>query len=141
MFERFDEKARRMIFFARDEACQSGSSHIETEHLLLGLLREDEQIARRIGRGGATNESIRKRIEAERAAGEKLPTSLDIPLSAESKRALIFAAEEANLLPQKWIGTEQLLLGLLREEKSVASHILRDCQFDLSILHEELNRS
>ena len=117
MFERYTEKARRVIFFARYEASQFGSPCIETEHLLLGLLREDKALANRFLRSSASVESIRKQIEAHTTLREKVSTSVDLPLSHECKRVLAYGAEEAERLNHKHIGTEHLLLGLLREEK------------------------
>lgn len=88
MFEHYTEKARRTIFFARYEASQLGGSYIETEHLLLGLLREDKALANRFLGSHAAVESIRKRIEDRTAPGQKVSTSVDLPLSHESKRVL-----------------------------------------------------
>jgi ATP-dependent Clp protease ATP-binding subunit ClpC len=124
MFERCTEKARRVIFFARYEASQFGSPCIETEHLLLGLLREDKALANRFLRSSASVESIRKQIEVHTTRREKVSTSLDLPLSHECKRVLAYAAEEAERLNPKHIGTEHLLLGLLREDKCFAADIL-----------------
>src|SRR5208337_412812 len=116
MFERYTEKARRVIFFARYEASQFGSPYIETEHLLLGLLREDKALTNRFLRSHASVESIRKQIEGHTTIREKVSTSVDLPLSNECKRVLAYAAEEAERLSHKHIGTEHLLLGLFREE-------------------------
>ena len=113
MFERYTEKARRVIFFARYEASQVGSPFIETEHLLLGLLREDKTLAKRFLPSPATVESIRKQIEGHTKFREKVSTSVDLPLSHECKRVLAYGAEETERLSQKHIGTEHLLLGLL----------------------------
>ena len=124
MFERYTEKARRVIFFARYEASQFGSPYIETEHLLLGLLREDKALTNRFLRSHASVESIRKQIEGHTTIREKVSTSVDLPLSNECKRVLAYAAEEAERLSHKHIGTEHLLLGLLREEKCFAAEIL-----------------
>jgi ATP-dependent Clp protease ATP-binding subunit ClpA len=81
MFERYTEKAQRVIFFARYEASQFGSPYIETEHLLLGLLREDKALTFRFLRSHASVESIRKQIEGHITIREKLSTSVDLPLS------------------------------------------------------------
>src|ERR1035441_8032903 len=86
MFERYTEKARRVIFFARYEASQFGSPYIETEHLLLGLLREDNPMVSRHLRSHAAVESIRKQIEGHTTIREKVSTSVDLPLSNECKR-------------------------------------------------------
>src|SRR6201995_3155001 len=141
MFERYTEKARRVIFFARYEASQFGSPYIETEHLLLGLLREDKALANRFLRSHAAIESIRKQIEAHTTVREKVSTSVDLPLSHECKRVLAYGAEEAERLSHKHIGTEHLLLGLLREEKSFAAEILHERGLRLSAVREEISRS
>jgi ATP-dependent Clp protease ATP-binding subunit ClpC len=141
MFERYTEKARRVIFFARYEASQFGSPYIETEHLLLGLLREDKALTNRFLRSHASVESIRKQIEGHTTIREKVSTSVDLPLSNECKRVLAYAAEEAERLSHKHIGTEHLLLGLLREEKCFAAEILHERGLRLSTIREELARS
>ncbi len=141
MFERYTEKARRVIFFARYEASQFGSPYIETEHLLLGLLREDKALANRFLRSHAAVESIRKQIEGHTTIREKVSTSVDLPLSHECKRVLAYGAEEAERLNHKHIGTEHLLLGLLREEKCFAAEILHERGLRLSTIREELQRS
>ncbi len=140
MFERYTEKARRAMFFARFEASQFGSPKIETEHLLLGLLREDKALAHRFVRPPASMESIRKQIEARTTVREKVSTSVDLPLSQESERVLAYAAEEAEQLSHKDIRTEHLLLGLLREEKCFATEILHGCGLRLATIREELRR-
>ncbi len=140
MFERYTEKARRVIFFARYEASQFGSPYIETEHLLLGLIREDKALANRFLRSHAAVDSIRKQIEAHTTIREKVSTSVDLPLSHECKRVLAYAAEEAERLSHKHIGTEHLLLGLLREEKCFAAEILHERGLRLSTIREELAR-
>jgi len=140
MFERYTEKARRVIFFARYEASQFGSPYIETEHLLLGLLREDKALTNRFLRSHASVESVRKQIESHTSALEKTSTSVDLPVSNESKRVLDYAAEEAERLANTHIGTEHLLLGLLREEKCFAAQILVERGLRLSQVREELGR-
>jgi ATP-dependent Clp protease ATP-binding subunit ClpC len=140
MFERYTEKARRVIFFARYEASQFGSPYIETEHLLLGLLREDKALTNRFLRSHASVESIRKQIEAHTTIREKVSTSVDLPLSNEGKRVLAYAAEEAERMGHKHIGTEHLLLGLLREEKCFAADLLKERGLKLEKIREELAR-
>jgi ATP-dependent Clp protease ATP-binding subunit ClpC len=141
VLERFTEKARRVIFFARYEASQYGSPCIETEHLLLGLVREDKGLANRYLRNQGSIESIRKEIEQRITIRERISTSVEVPLSAESKRILAFAAEEADRLGTKHVGTEHLLLGILREEKCFGAEILQERGLRLSALREELARS
>ena len=140
MFERYTEKARRVIFFARYEASQFGQSYIETEHLLMGLLREDKALTNRFLRSHASVESIRKQVEANTAVREKISTSVDLPLSNECKRVLAYAAEEAERLGHKHIGTEHLLLGLLREENCFAANMLAERGIELAKVREELAR-
>src|SRR5947209_18218922 len=141
MFERYTEKARRVILFARYEASKFGSPYIETEHLLLGLLREDKALANRFLRSHAAIESIRKQIEAHTTVREKVSTSVDLPLSHECKRVLAYGAEEAERLSHKHIGTEHLLLGLLREEKSFAAEFVHERGWRRSAGREEIARS
>ena len=125
----------------RYEASQFGSLYIETEHLLLGLLREDKALANRFLRSHAAVEAIRKQIERHTPAGEKVPTSVDLPLSHECKRVLSYGAEEAEGLNHKHIGTEHLLLGLLREEKSFAAKLLHEQGLSLESVREQADRA
>jgi ATP-dependent Clp protease ATP-binding subunit ClpC len=141
VLERFTEKARRVIFFARYEASQYGSPCIETEHLLLGLVREDKTLANRYLRTQGSIESIRKEIESRITIRERISTSIEVPLSAESKRILSYATDEADKLSTKHVGTEHLLLGILREEKCFAAEILMERGLRLSQLREEMSRN
>ena len=141
MFERYTEKARRVIFFARYEASQYGSAFIETEHLLLGLMREDKALANRFLRSHGSIESIRKEIESRITIRERISTSVEVPLSQECKRILNLATEEAERLGHKNVGTEHLLLGILREEKCFGAEILLERGMRLSTLRDELARS
>src|SRR3954469_12680267 len=140
MFERYTEKARRVIFFARYEASQFGSPYIETEHLLLGLLREDKALTNRFLRSHASVESIRKQIEAHTTIREKVSTSVDLPLSNECKRVLAYAAEEAERLGHQHIGSEHLFLGLLREKNCFAQQILAERGFELEKVRDEISK-
>jgi ATP-dependent Clp protease ATP-binding subunit ClpA len=140
MFERYSEKARRAIFFARYEASQFGSPYVETEHLLLGLLREDKALADALVGSHAIIESIRKQIEGHTAIREKISTSVDLPLSNECKHVLGYASEEAERLSHKHIGTEHLLLGILREENCFAAVIMRERGLQLPAVREALLR-
>lgn len=141
MFERYTEKARRVIFFARYEASQYGSKTIETEHLLLGLFREDHALVRRFlhERGGM--QSIRDTIESQITRGERISTSVEVPLSTECKRILNNAAEEAERLGAQYVATEHLLLAILREHGTLAARLLEDRGLTLDWLRVELNRS
>lgn len=142
MFERYTEKARRVIFFARYEASQFGANAIEVEHILLGLLREDKQLAQRFFRSPAsTVESIRKQIESRAVLRDKIPSSIDLPLSPSAKRVLSFAADESDRFQNRHIGTEHLLLGILREEKSPAAELLYDRGLRLNQIRDDLMRA
>jgi len=122
MFERYTEQARRALFFARYEASQLGSVSIETEHLLLGIVREGQSVASRIVAGAHLSlDEIHRQIQARTGRRKPVSTSVEIPFSAEAKRALVYAAEQSDRLLHKYIGTEHLLLGLLREERSLLS--------------------
>jgi ATP-dependent Clp protease ATP-binding subunit ClpC len=141
MFERYTEKARRVIFFARYEASQFGAPAIEPEHLLLGLMREDKTLtARFLARAAASLEAIRKEIEGRAPLREKVSTSVELPLAPETKRVLAHAHEESDRLQHRHIGTEHLLLGLLREERSMAAEILYERGLRLNAVREEVAR-
>jgi ATP-dependent Clp protease ATP-binding subunit ClpC len=125
MFERYTERAKRVLFFARYEASQLGSRTTETEHLLLGLIRE--------GKGGACGTLERSgvsldsqgKVVAERVRNHGTPNhAIEIPFSAEMKRVLAFADEESRSLQHEHIGTEHLLLGVLRVEQSAGGRVL-----------------
>jgi ATP-dependent Clp protease ATP-binding subunit ClpC len=142
MFERYTEKARRVIFFARYEASQFGAPAIEPEHLLLGLMREDKTLtARFLARAQASLEAIRKEIEGRAPLREKISTSVELPLAPETKRVLAYAHEESDRLQHRHIGTEHLLLGLLREERSMAAEILYERGLRLVAVREEVARA
>jgi ATP-dependent Clp protease ATP-binding subunit ClpC len=98
VFEKYTERARRVVFFARYEASDFGSEYIETEHLLLGTLREDRALWVRLLKAPLTAQSIREQVERQLPRREKISTSVDLPLSRECKRVLAHAAEEAERL-------------------------------------------
>src|SRR5882762_1339239 len=141
MFERYTEKARRVIFFARYEASQFGAPAIEPEHLLLGLMREDKTLTGRFfPRAQVSIESIRKEIEGRTLLREKISTSVELPLAPETKHVLAYAHEESDRLQHRHIGTEHLLLGLLREERSMAAEILYERGLRLNAVRDEIAR-
>jgi hypothetical protein len=133
MFERYTEQARRVIFFARYEASQYGSPCIETEHILLGILRERcvPQLP------PDTMEPIRKQIDARTPKRRSVSTSVDLRLSNACKRVLAYAAEEAERLAHRWIGGQHVLLGLLHEENCVATEILHQYGLELGHLRQQ----
>lgn len=127
MFERYTESARRALFFARYELSQLGATAIETEHLLLGVTRETQGIVVRVlALAQLSPDDIRKEVIRRSVPRERLPTSVEAPFSAESRRVLQAAADEAEALLHGHIGPEHMLLGLLREQGSVAASILAD---------------
>src|SRR5262245_4247001 len=140
MFERYTERARRVIFFARYEASQFGSVAIETEHLLLGLLREDKGLLSRFQLDRSI-ENIRREVEKRLTVRERVSTTIDLPLTNECERILSYAAEEAIRLNHRHIGTEHLLLGILREDKCLAAQILHEQGYQLHVIRKELVRA
>jgi hypothetical protein len=141
MFERYTEKARRTIFFARYEASQFGSQQIETEHLLLGVFREDKVLTNQFLGSCAKFEVMRRTVEQRAITGVKIPTSVDLPLSHECKRVLAYGAEEAERMHHKHIGTPHLLLGMLRETKSFAAQLLGEQGITLESVREQVCQS
>lgn len=137
MFERYTEKARRAIFFARYEASQYGSPYIETEHILLGLLREEKALFSRL-LPKVDEAAIRKKVAAHTC--KSTSTAIDLPLSEESKWVLKHAAEEADGLNHRHIGTEHLLLGLLHRENDFAAKLLHARGASLSSLHQAIEK-
>ncbi len=135
MFERYTERARRVVFFGRYEAAEYGWPYIETEHLLLGLLREERKM---LAQMAPTLAEALVRERADRGKGQKISSSVDLPLSNESKRVLAYAAEEAERLSDHHIGGEHLLLGLLREKNSVAAELLTSGGATLESVRAEL---
>lgn len=132
MFERYTEKARRAIFFARYEASQFGSPYIESEHILLGLLRERKVLAARF------LDTLRGQIERHTTTREKIPTSVDIPMTEECQRILLYASEEAERLGHKYVGTEHLLVGVLLEKGCYAARLLRESGMSLAVARADI---
>jgi ATP-dependent Clp protease ATP-binding subunit ClpC len=125
MFEKYNEKARRALFFARYEASKLGSRVIESEHILLGVLREGEEIIKEIfSRFNVKPEQIRREVEGDRLFVDRISSSAELPLSEESKKILAYAAHEAESMLHQYVGTEHLLIGILRVEASTAARIL-----------------
>ena len=142
MFERYTEKARRVIFFARYEALQYGSHVISPEHILLGLMREDKTLSARFFpfRNSLTVEAIRREVEERIVLRDRIPQSAELHLASESKRILAYANEESRQLQNRHIGPEHLLLGLVREERSIAAEILFQYGLRLQDVREEIAR-
>ncbi|QYO65690.1 ATP-dependent Clp protease ATP-binding subunit [Leptolyngbya sp. 7M] len=142
MFERYSERSRRVIFFARYEALQYGSPYIAPEHLLLGLLREDKTLGARFFpyKPTVTVESVRREIEERIVVRERIPQSAELHLSPETKRILFYANEESRQLKTKNVGPEHLLAGILREERSIAAEILFQYGLRVQDVRSEIGR-
>jgi hypothetical protein len=131
MFERYTEEARRVIFFARYEASQYGSPVIDTEHLLLGLLREEKSLRRWLPK--TDTESMRQRVVERLPKHPPTSTTVDLPLSEAARHVLKHAQSEADRLANRYIGTEHLLLALL-EEKDFIAKLLQEGGADATVL-------
>lgn len=124
MWEKYTERARRTIFYAQEEAGRYGENHVSTEHLLLGLLREPNSIAcKALMNLNIPLENIRTELEQNIKRGEgKL--GQDMQLAPRAKRVIDLAYDEARELDNNYIGTEHLLLGLIREREGIAAKVL-----------------
>ena len=142
MFERYTEKARRVIFFARYEALQYGSQVISPEHILLGLMREDKTLSPRFFpfRNNLPVEAVRREVEERIVLRERIPQSAELHLSPETKRILVFASEEGKQMKSRHIGPEHLLLGIVREQRSIAAEILYQYGLNVQNVREEVLR-
>ena len=137
MFERYNEHARRVIFCARFSASQSNSTAIESEHLLLGLLREAQTLLIRVSPALPIEDLFRKIPFKVVFANPSV--RLQMPLSGECKRILNYSAEEANDLDHRFIGAEHLLLGILRESECFASRVLSEANLHLDELRQQIS--
>ena len=124
MFELYTEKSRRVIFYARWEASRYGSRYIETEHLLLGLLREDHALAKWFPGERNIEPEIRAEIEKQITRGESFSEAVEVPLSGECRKVLNLAAETCERLGHRLVEPTHLLIGILRVETSMAAQIL-----------------
>ena len=141
MFERFTEQARRILFYGREEAGQLGSVGIDTEHLLLGLIRDGKGLTSRLFADAAiVVEDIRQEVLRRVPARSKASPSSEIPFSAGAQRVLRHSAEEADRLFHDYVGAEHLLLGLLSEEGSVAADVLTSHGLRLERVREHIVR-
>jgi ATP-dependent Clp protease ATP-binding subunit ClpC len=140
MFERFTERARQVVVFAQDEARQLKHNYIGTEHLLLGLLREEEGLAARVLEGfDITLEEVRAQVARIVGQGVEV-TSGQIPFTPRAKKVLELSLREARKMNHNYIGTEHVLLGLAREGEGVAMRILLDLGLDGERIRNELIR-
>jgi ATP-dependent Clp protease ATP-binding subunit ClpC len=139
MFNRFTERARKVIILAKEEARRFNHDYIGTEHILLGLVREGEGVAASVlQKMGVSLEKIRLEIEKLVQPGPTTQIIGDIPFTPRAKKALELAAEEARALGHNYIGTEHLLLGFIREGEGMASQVLLNLGLDLNTLRNEV---
>jgi ATP-dependent Clp protease ATP-binding subunit ClpC len=139
MFNRFTERARKVIVYAKEEARRLNHDYIGTEHLLMGLIREGEGVAAAVlQKLGLDLETIRIEVEKLVQPGPQTQVLGDIPFTPRSKKALELAAEEARALGHNYIGTEHLLLGLVKEGEGMAYRVLLNLGLDLGKLRNEV---
>jgi len=139
VFEKFNEKARRALFFARYEASKLGSRVIESEHILLGVLREgEESVAELFRRFQIKPDDIRREVEGERVFVERISSTAELPLSEEAKKILAYAAHEAESMLHPSVGSEHLLVGILRVDGCLAQRILAQHGLDVYSLREDV---
>ncbi len=140
MFERFTERARQVVVLAQDEARALKHNYIGTEHILLGLLREEEGLAARVLESlDITVEEVRAQVARIVGQGDEV-TSGQIPFTPRAKKVLELALREALSLGHNYIGTEHILLGLVRENEGVAARILLDFDADAEKIRNEIIR-
>jgi ATP-dependent Clp protease ATP-binding subunit ClpC len=140
MFERFTERARQVVVLAQDEARALRHNYIGTEHLLLGLLREEEGIGAQVLRGfGIEAEAVRGLIRKRVGEGDEVVGG-QIPFTPHAKQTLELSLREALSLGHKFIGTEHLLLGFVRREEGVGSEILEQLGASPAMVRDEVIR-
>ena len=138
MWQRFTERARRVVFFAQEEAGRLGENYVSTEHLLLGLVRENDSVAARIlDRMGVSLGRIRSEIERQVTRGDGRLGN-EMQLTPRAKRVIDLAYDEARNLNNNYIGTEHLLLGLIREGEGLAGRVLQKLGVDLERTRREV---
>jgi hypothetical protein len=125
MFERYTEKARRLIFFARYEASRYGSRQIEPEHLLFGLLREPSPLVKLLFASRDSMDAVRKEIESLMNTSPAFSESSEVPLSETSRRILIFAAKEADRLSHEKIDSDHIFFAIFADEQCLPGRVLR----------------
>jgi len=139
MFDRFTERARKVIILAKEEARRFNHDYIGTEHILLGLIKEGESVAAAVLQNlGLSLDTIRLEVEKLVQFGPSTIVSGDIPFTPKAKKVIELAMDEARRLGHNYIGTEHLLLGLIKEGEGVASHVLMNIGLDLNKVRAEV---
>jgi ATP-dependent Clp protease ATP-binding subunit ClpC len=138
MFERFTDRARRVVVLAQEEAVGLQHNYIGTEHLLLGLIREREGVAAKALEAlGISLEAVRSEVEEIIGQGQSAPTG-QIPFTPRAKKVLELSLREALQLSHSYIGTEHILLGLIREGEGVAAQVLVKLGADLPRVRQQV---
>lgn len=138
MFERFTERARKVVYLAQQEAARLGHNVVGTEHLLLGLVAEGQGVAAKaLENMGINLEQIRQEVERIIGIGETNPFG-EIPFTPRAKRVLELAVDEGRQLGHNYVGTEHILLGLIREGEGVAAQVLKNLGADLDKVRKEV---
>jgi ATP-dependent Clp protease ATP-binding subunit ClpC len=138
MWQRFTERARKVVFYAQEEAQKFGEGYVSTEHLLLGLVRESDSVAARVlEKLGVSLNRIRAEVEKQLPRGDARP-SQDMTLTPRAKRVIDLAYDEARNLNNNYIGTEHLLLGLIREGDGLAGRVLAKLGVELEKARREV---
>jgi ATP-dependent Clp protease ATP-binding subunit ClpC len=141
VFERFTERAKQVVVLAQDEARALKHNYIGTEHILLGLLREEEGLAARVLESlDVTVEEARAQVARIIGPGDEPIVSGQIPFTPRAKKVLELSLREALSLKHNYIGTEHILLGLVRENEGVAARILLDFGADAEKIRNEIMR-
>jgi ATP-dependent Clp protease ATP-binding subunit ClpC len=141
VFERFTERAKQVVVLAQEEARALKHNYIGTEHILLGLLREEEGLAARVLESlDVTVEEVRAQVARIIGPGDEPIVSGQIPFTPRAKKVLELSLREALSLKHNYIGTEHILLGLVRENEGVAARILLDFDADAEKIRNEIMR-
>src|SRR5947208_6913673 len=138
MFERFTDRARRVVVLAQEEARMLNHNYIGTEHILLGLIHEDEGIAcKALESLGISLAAVRSQVEEIIGRGQAVPSG-HIPFTPRAKKVLELSLREALQLGHNYIGTEHILLGLVREGEGVAAQVLQKLGADLHRVRQQV---
>src|SRR5499433_2006694 len=138
MFERFTDRARRVVVLAQEEARMLNHNYIGTEHILLGLIHEGEGVAAKALESlGISLEAVRQQVEEIIGQGQQAPSG-HIPFTPRAKKVLELSLREALQLGHNYIGTEHILLGLIREGEGVAAQVLVKLGADLSRVRQQV---
>ncbi len=137
MFERFDQQARRVVVLAQKEARTLNHNYIGTEHILLGLIREGGVAAKALESLGISLDAVRQQVEEIIGRGQQAPSG-HIPFTKRAKKALELSLRESLQLGHNYIGTEHILLGLLREGDGVAAQVLVKLGADLNQVRQQV---